>query len=158
VKDLPVIIIDTREQTAWEFSPALFRAQRAALPAGDYSLLGLEWHCAIERKNLDDLVGTVIHDWPRFRRELRRLATFEHASVVVEATIQDVLAHRYKSETNPVSVIGRCHSIELDYGIPVHFWGHREEARTCAERWFLLARKRFDAEITAAEVTHAAGA
>ena len=71
---------------------------RRALPAGDYSVVGLEGVVAVERKSLDDFVSTVIHSRERFHRELRKLAGYRAACVVVEAGVIDVLQRRYRGE------------------------------------------------------------
>ena len=58
---LPVtVVIDSREQEPYGFNPHLVRPVRRALPAGDYSVEGHETTLAVERKTLDDFVGTVI--------------------------------------------------------------------------------------------------
>ncbi len=79
------VIIDTREQEPYGFDPDLVRPVRRALPAGDYSIDGLEETIAVERKTLDDFVGTVMRARGRFYRELRRLQKCARACVVVEA-------------------------------------------------------------------------
>jgi ERCC4-type nuclease len=73
------IIIDTREQTPWSF-PATVETARGTLQAGDYALAGDTW--AIERKSLDDFLGTVSTGWERFQRELDRMP-WEAAKVVI---------------------------------------------------------------------------
>lgn len=139
----PTIVVDTREQLAWSFDPAVAGTVRRALPAGDYSLDGLELVVAVERKSLDDFVGSAIRDWIRFRKELRRLAGYESAVVAVEANVEDVVHHKYNSDAHPNSVLGRAQSILLDYGVPVQFWGPRPAARMMSERFLLLAHKRY---------------
>ena len=81
------IIIDTREQEPYSFDPRLATAVRRALPAGDYSVDGIDVCVAVERKTLDDFVSTVIHSRERFRAELQKLAAYRAACVVVEAGI-----------------------------------------------------------------------
>ena len=66
---LPVIV-DSREQV-----PYLFKYYDAAvtvqgLPTGDYSLAGYEGRVAVERKELDDLVGCLTVGRERFEKEL----------------------------------------------------------------------------------------
>ena len=79
------IIIDTREQTPWSFNPAVADVQVGTLRTGDYSLLGDD-HFAIERKSLDDLLGTISTGWPRFCRELNRMedSAFVAKVIIVE--------------------------------------------------------------------------
>ena len=87
-------ITDSREQEPFSFDSRLVAVERRALPAGDYSVVGMEDMVAVERKTLDDFVSTVIHDRPRFRRELRKLAGYRAACVVVEAGLLEVLQGR----------------------------------------------------------------
>ncbi|MCL4552924.1 MAG: hypothetical protein M1305_05160, partial [Candidatus Marsarchaeota archaeon] len=82
----PVVVIDTREQEPYTFDPGWIETIRRALPAGDYSLLGYEASIAIERKSLEDFVGTLIRGRERFRNELLKLQRYQHACVVVEAS------------------------------------------------------------------------
>lgn len=128
------IVIDTREQAPWHFSPAC-SVFRDALRAGDYSLVGLEGRVAIERKSLDDYVATVIREYPRFRAELRLLADYEHRAVVVEASIEDVLRQRYSVLAAPNAVLGRSAEICVDWGVPVYFCDTRAYAAAFAERY-----------------------
>jgi len=91
-----IIVIDTREQQPWSFPPELAKTVRAKLSAGDYSLAGDE-HFSIERKSLDDLVGTLSTGWDRFQRELVRMDTLliRPKTVIVEGTWMQILQHQY---------------------------------------------------------------
>ncbi len=134
------MLIDTREQRAWEFPGR--ETARVALAAGDYSLAGYESRLAVERKSLGDWVNTVMHDWLRFRKELNRLSGYEVACVVVEADLADVLAGRYESDAEPAAVLGRANGVFLDHGIPVFFWGARPGCVVMVERFFHLAERK----------------
>lgn len=134
------MVVDSREQRPWSLP---YPTVTKGLPAGDYSIVGLETEVAIERKSLGDMVGTVIHDWLRFRKELNRLSGYTLAAVVVEATIEDVIAHRYESDANPESVLGRANAIFVDHGIPVLWWGSRAAAVHMAARLLHMAWKRW---------------
>jgi DNA excision repair protein ERCC-4 len=141
--DLPVIIIDTREQAEFSFDPQLAATVRRALPAGDYSVVGLEGEVAVERKSLDDFVSTVIHARQRFRRELSKLSGYRAACVVVEANLLDILLGRYRGEAHPKAVLGSTLSILLDYGIPVYFCGTRPAACQFVQAYLLAAHARW---------------
>lgn len=141
--DLPVIIIDTREQAEFSFDPQLAATVRRALPAGDYSVVGLEGEVAVERKSLDDFVSTVIHARQRFRRELSKLSGYRAACVVVEANLLDILLGRYRGEAHPKAVLGSTLSILLDYGIPVYFCGTRPAACQFVQPYLLAAHARW---------------
>jgi ERCC4-type nuclease len=123
-----VVVIDTREQAPYTFDPARVVLVQKALPAGDYSLEGYETRIAIERKSLDDFVGTVIRARGRFEEELSELSGYEFACVVVEASIEDVLLHRYRMAVHPNSVLGSAIAITVDHRIPVFFCGTRQHA------------------------------
>ena len=76
------VTIDTREQTPWTF-PAWVRVCRGTLPTGDYALAGDAW--AVERKTLDDFLGTVSTGWERFLREIERMNGWRAKAIIVEA-------------------------------------------------------------------------
>lgn len=139
------IIIDTREQEPYSFEPWLAAAVRRALPAGDYSVEGLEGRVAVERKTLDDFVSTVIHARPRFRDELRKLAEYRAACVVIEAGVSDILLKRYRGEAHPNAVVGNALSIILDFGVPVFFCGNRQAACQFVQAYLLAAHSRWGA-------------
>ena len=123
-----IVVVDTREQEPYAFDPRELAVVRRALPAGDYSLDGHEAALAIERKALEDFVASVIRDRDRFGRELHLFSGYELACVVVEASVEDILAHRYRSGAHPNSVFGATLSIIVDLGVPVFFCGDRQIA------------------------------
>lgn len=136
------IVVDTREQEPYSFPPARFTTERRALPAGDYSLAGLEHQVAVERKTAEDFVHTVIRDRERFRRELLKLAEYDRACVVVEAGLDDILSGAYHSGAHPASVVGAALSIIVDYGVPVFFCSNRQCARRFVEEYLLRYHRR----------------
>jgi len=138
----PIFLVDTRETEPYSFSPERAAIVRRALPAGDYSLEGMEQRVAVERKTLEDLVQTVIRERERFRRELKLLADYEAACVVVEAHLSDVLAGRYRSAAYPRSVLGAVISIILDHEVPVFFCGDRPCARQFTEAYLLRFHRK----------------
>ena len=140
---LATIIIDTREQEPYSFDSRQAAAVRRALPAGDYSVEGLEERVAVERKTLDDFVSTVIHSRARFRKELRKLAGYPAACVVVEAGVLDVLVHRYRGDAHPNAVLGNALSVILDYRVPVFFCGNRPAACQFVQAYLLAAFARW---------------
>lgn len=137
------IIIDTREQEPYSFDPRLASAVRRALPAGDYSVEGLEGAVAVERKTLDDFVSTVIHSRERFLEELRKLGTHRAACVVVEANIVDVLQKQYRGGAHPNAVLGSTLAIIFDHRIPVFFCTNRQAACHFVQAYLLAAHARW---------------
>jgi ERCC4-type nuclease len=88
------IVIDTREQAPWGWEPHLATTRVQGLAAGAYAL---EIDCeqvkrretlavrfAVERKSLDDFLGTISTGWERFQRELDRMELFPARVVIVE--------------------------------------------------------------------------
>ena len=131
--DRITVVVDTREQEPYTFDSEGVTATRRALPAGDYSLDGWEDQVAVERKTLEDLVSTVIRSRKRFRTELKRLADFKAACIVVEANLADILARSYRSGAHPNAVLGSVVSIVVDFRIPVFFCSDRQSARVFVE-------------------------
>jgi len=78
------IVIDTREQSPWAFEPYI-ETSVGTLKTGDYALEG-DGQFAIERKSLEDFLGTIGSGWPRFCRELNRMdeAGFAAKVIIVE--------------------------------------------------------------------------
>lgn len=79
------IIIDTREQAPWAFEPYI-QTSTGTIRSGDYALADDESRFAIERKSLEDFLGTIGSGWPRFCQELQRMedAGFPARVVIVE--------------------------------------------------------------------------
>ena len=133
----PVILIDTREQEGFSFDPVVADVERKALHAGDYSLTGLVDRVAVERKSLDDFASTVIHGRARFSLELKKLRAMEAACVVVEGSLADVLAGRYRGGAHPHSVFGAAVSVIVDAGVPVFFCSDRQIACKFTQEYLL---------------------
>jgi ERCC4-type nuclease len=143
MREQPVIVCDSREIEPYSFKGVA--TVRRALPAGDYSLEGLEDRVAVERKTLEDFVSTVIRARKRFRRELLRLREYEAACIVVEADLAEVLAGRYHSGAHPSAVLGAVVSIVIDYGVPVFFCSDRQVARLFTECYLLRFHRKVQA-------------
>lgn len=127
------ILIDSSEQAPWSFD---FPTNVKSLPTGDYSLEGYESVLCIERKSLPDLVHTVIHDWQRFARQLRRMAAMDVAYIVVEAPVTALMTKQYSSEVLPVSVRGKLNKILLQFGVHTVFLDNRTIAQEWVENLF----------------------
>ena len=94
------IIIDSREQSPWAWDASDAETQIGTLSAGDYALASdceqvkgratLSVRFAIERKSLDDFLGTISGGWERFQRELIRMEPFPARVVIVEGDFSQV--------------------------------------------------------------------
>ena len=122
------IIVDTREQNAYNFSGYSVEITPGTLTSGDYSLMGFVDLVAVERKELSDLLGCLTHDRPRFTRELERLRGFEAAALVVEAPYNTIASGRYRSKIDPDAATQSLISIMANYRLPVFFAHSRAEA------------------------------
>jgi len=129
---MPTFVIDTREQNGYSFNAPTVRC---ALPAGDYSLVGSETRVAVERKSMPDFVSTVIRARKRFHAELRKLAEYEHACIVVEGSLRDLLEGRYPGGAHPNALLGAVVCICVDWGVPVYFCGDRQSAKQFVEAY-----------------------
>lgn len=86
-KDPFTIIIDTREQTPWEFG--LHVTSREKLDTGDYSIKGLQHILAIERKSSVSEIATNITE-NRFVDVIQRLSHIPHSFILCEFDIMDI--------------------------------------------------------------------
>lgn len=85
------ITIDQQEKQPWHFDPTLVRTRIAHIKTGDYCVTG-DGGFAVERKSLNDFLGTISTGWERFQREIYRAkdAGF-HLPVIVEARFSDIM-------------------------------------------------------------------
>ncbi len=86
------IIRDTREQTPWAFGDIEIVTKK--LDSGDYTLEGFEKILCIERKkSVAEIALNVGSDRIRFNKELERMKEFEHAYLICEFSIDDILKY-----------------------------------------------------------------
>ena len=122
------IVIDSREQAPFDFSPFPdCEAIRGTLATGDYSVYGFASEIAVERKSLDDLIGCLTHDRERFRRELERLRGYSSAMIVVEAPFDSLRRGMYRSQMNPLAAVESVFCFMQKYRIPFFFADNRAE-------------------------------
>ena len=123
------IILDTREQAPFTFTGYACELEAGTLPTGDYSLAGLVDRCAVERKNLDDLLGCLMGSGrERFERELARASGLGCFAVVVEASFQDMAEGRYRSRMKPHAALQSVLAFQVRYGCPFIWCGSRAGA------------------------------
>lgn len=130
------VLVDSREQTPWRFGPCC-TIERVKLDAGDYSVAGASGRVAIERKSLQDAVQTFCSsNRERFEDELRLLQQYEFRAIVIEANVDDVMCHAYRSQAHPASVIGSTVAFWHDYGVPTIWAGDAKNAAFIVEKLF----------------------
>jgi len=118
-----VILTDTREQLPYSFNTP---SETGALAVGDYSIVGLEDHIAIERKTLDDLIACLTTGRERFERELYKGKALDYFALVIESSLSDIAAGRYRSKMNAHSAIQSLLAFSVRYRLPVWFAESRE--------------------------------
>ena len=136
------VIIDTREQLPYSFDDEKVEAVPKKLGAGDYSLEGYEDRVAVERKTMDDFVNSVVHGRKRFYKELRKLAEYELACVVIEASLAEIHDGLYISAAHPNAVFGSAVSITVDFGVPVFFCSSRQLACRFTQAFLIRAHRK----------------
>ena len=100
----PTVLVDTREQNPFNFSrfEAWFSGiERKALKLGDYSVVGLEDICIVERKNLSDLVHSFTAERTVFVNRLRLMSHCPHRLLVITAPLSQVKSPYPHAGENP---------------------------------------------------------
>lgn len=123
------IIQDSREQAPYAFNVPRYAGtvvEVGTLQTGDYSLHGLTDRIALERKSLSDLTGTLTAGRERFKRECERGRGLEYFGLVIEASMDDVRHHNYRSAMTPQSLLQTLAAWSIRYGLHVHWCGSRE--------------------------------
>lgn len=119
------VLVDKAEQTPWVFPSYLVSARRVHLATADYALEGDD-RFAIERKSLDDFVGSITDPtrWERLRNEMERMtdAGFVARVIVVEGDYDDILQGAYNSGMPAVLILARMWTL-IDDGVCVFFAG-----------------------------------
>lgn len=125
-----IIAVDTREQLPYCFP----RYELKSLKAGDYSLVGFEDRIAIERKTKVDAYGALGRGRARFRREMERLAAFEYAAVVIEASLADFLDPPPFTRMRPKAAVNTLIGWSVKYHVFVFFAGNRVHGKAVTYR------------------------
>ena len=139
--EMVTAIIDTREQLPVDLDP--LQSVVRTLDLADYSWVGGEHICRIERKSLGDLLACVGRERERFDRECERLRGYETRAIVVESTWPELEAGQWRSQITPKQAIGSCLGW-IAAGIPIILAGDHERAgRYIARLLFTSARRRW---------------
>ena len=125
-----LIKVDSREQLPYEFENP---SEVGTISIGDYSIVGLENHITVERKELNDLIGCLTTGRERFERELYKGKALDYFALVIEASLSDLINGRYKSEMNPKSAIQSLIAFSVRYRLPVWFCESREYGQRVTE-------------------------
>jgi DNA excision repair protein ERCC-4 len=124
----PVLLVDTREQVGYAFTPfrRWFSAiERRTLRVGDYTIAGLEDRMAVERKSVEDLFAgcSPLGSRSAFVRACARLGKLEFAALVIEGSLEDILDGTEWSGMHPNAVLGTLQALAVRWGIQPWFVG-----------------------------------
>lgn len=133
------IIVDTREQTPWEFEN--YATANKKLDTGDYSIEGLQDIFAIERKRTVSEIANNITE-PRFKDVLDRLEKFKHKFILLEFTLNNVMDYPVGStvpkrmwhtlKITSKYILKYLTEINIKYNIHTIYCGNRENAEEVA--------------------------
>ena len=125
-----IIKIDSREQRPYNFENP---SEVGTMPIGDYSIAGLENHIAIERKELNDLIGCLTTGRERFEKELHKSKALDYFALIIEASLSNLVNGNYRSEMNPKSAIQSLLAFSVRYRLPIWFCESRKYAQRVTE-------------------------
>ncbi len=144
------IIIDTREQQAWEF-PRHSTANKK-LDTGDYSLGGLEDILCIERKKSVSEIASNITE-KRFEDVLERMTKYKYTYMIFEFSLTDVLMYPQGSEIprhkwkyiriSPNFILKKLSEYMINYNIKIIFGDSPKNAEKIA---MALMRRVYEIE------------
>lgn len=150
------ILIDTREQQPWTFTGMQVAGELTVTPYkfehlgdghGDYTVVGCEDEIGIERKSIEDAIGTFLSHGERrerWQKTLEHLASIAQGSVAIEgsmAMVLDKIEARGKrsKETLRRTFFNQVHAWQMDYCVPFNFY----DARRLAEKGTFFQLRRF---------------
>lgn len=135
--DLPVLLVDTREQRPLQFSH--LPAESATLYTGDYSVRGLEEVFAVERKSLADLAGSLTRERDRFMREMHRLRGYRFPYLLAIGDDMELSRLIAQGRLKLQQVEHSLRAIQSRYGIHVERAYTEEQAARLVETWAFCA-------------------
>ena len=144
------IKVDTREQQPYQFENP---SEVGTVPVGDYSICGLENHIAVERKEVNDLIGCLTTGRDRFERELHRGRGLDYFALVVEASLSDLTNGRYRSKMLPKSAIQSLLAFSIRYRLPIFFAENREYGQRITESLLLKFAREIETKFKLIEDT-----
>jgi len=125
-----MILIDKREQHPYSFRTP---SRSATLHTGDYSLDGSSGAMAVERKEVDDLIGCLCQGRDRFERELERSRELDYFALVIEASLSDLVEGNYRSGMLPRSAVQSLMAFSVRYRLPIFFCESRQYGQRVTE-------------------------
>ena len=135
--DVPVLLVDTREQKPLRFSH--LPAESATLYTGDYSVRGLEEVFAVERKSLADLAGSLTRERDRFMKEMHRLRGYRFPYLLAIGDDMELSRLQAQVRLKLQQVEHSLRAIQSRYGVHVERAYTEEQAARMVETWAFCA-------------------
>lgn len=123
---------------------------------GDYSLYGYENSIGVERKSVADLQTTLLNfsdgGRDRFENELGNLSQLDAAVVIVEGSLEEVIATITPRGTKSIGTLRKILfrsivAVQQDYRVPIQFAGSRRLAEQYCFRFLERFWEKRQAEI-----------
>jgi ERCC4-type nuclease len=117
----PVLLVDSREQNPLDcsrFTGWFAGIERKALALGDYSIVGLEDECIVERKDLADLVHSLTSDRSVFISRVRRMSRYPHRLLVITAALSQVKSAYTFAAVDPNRILQSLIAVLAGTGVP----------------------------------------
>lgn len=157
-RPIPTIVIDELEPNNSEHgrkdgTPLPFNCPTEVykLFTGDYSIKGLESMFSVEKKTINDLIGSITGKRGRdeagntkkgtsrrevFQRELVRLNAMRFAMLLVIGNPKDIQSGNYHSSMNPKAAWNTIEAYAVQYPkIKLQFVPDEAAAARCIEKW-----------------------
>lgn len=142
------IIVDSREQNPWNFDT--MEKSVSKLDTGDYSLKGMEEIFCIERKgSVSEFANNITEK--RFKDVVERLSKVQHAFLLFEFDLEDVLIYPVGSNVpkrmwdklriSPKFILKHINELQLLQNVKVLFCGDASNAEKMA---LSLMRKAYE--------------
>lgn len=140
------IVRDTRERKPWSFDDFNVSVIDRKLDTGDYTIDGYDNVFSVDRKSIDDLVGSLnpASGRDRFRRELKRADKMYRFAVVVEGARRKIETEQYYSKIHPNVILGTIDSWTEAYNVEFIFCLDRREAQLTTLNLLTEWRDQFD--------------
>lgn len=142
------IVVDTREQYAYQFSSQQATTIKRSLPCGDYGVSVADRLVAsVERKSLADLASSLTNGKLRFA--LAELAALPRSAVIVEDRYSQVFKLDW---VRPAVVADGLAELQVRFpDVPIVFADNRKMAEEWTYRYLAAAAAWADTELVAAE-------
>jgi ERCC4-type nuclease len=117
----PTVLVDTRERNPFDFSRFtgwFAGVEKKTLKLGDYSIATLEDSCAVERKDLSDLVHSFTAERPVFVNRLRLMSAYPQRLLVITAALSTVKSSYPFSDVNPNRVMQSLIAALAGWNVP----------------------------------------